>query len=122
MSPGESTVRRSLLAGRLHRFDEQVGGVREPVRQAATPVLRRVRAPVDGDHEPGIEQQGGLGRPRRIEVAGPERRSPPPDRQQGEVDVGERTHAVEEVGVAGEVDTLAVVFARLIGVDDVPHR
>ena len=31
-------------------------------------------------------------------------------------------HAVEQVGVAGEVDTLAVVFARPIAVDDEPER
>ena len=36
---------------------------------------------------------------------GPEIRAPSPDREQGQVElVGERRHALEEVGVAGEVD------------------
>src|SRR5207302_6853747 len=44
-------------------------------------------------------------RPERVEVPGRNARSPACDRQQCDVEAGrQRVHAVEEVGVAGEVD------------------
>ena len=65
---------------------------------------REQRPPVDRDRDPRLQDRGRAGGPLGIEMAGPERRSPAPDREQREVEPARQIrHPLEEVGVAGEV-------------------
>src|SRR2546423_2857149 len=66
------------------------------------------RAPVDRDRNARLDAEDRFGRPRRIEVPGPEARPPAPYRQKRDVDVsGEVVHLRAEIRVAGEVDARA---------------
>jgi hypothetical protein len=51
-----------------------------------------------------LQELQRFGRPARIEMPGRKPRPPPADREDRDVKRGELGHAVEEVGVAGEVD------------------
>jgi ZIP family zinc transporter len=87
-------VRRELLAGRVD--------VRGPPAQAR--VEREVGAPVDRDDRRCAEQARGGDRRRRIHVAFAQLRPPPRDGEQRDVHRRELRHALEELGVAREVD------------------
>ena len=75
----------------------------EPLRRATAWPDRAVRAPVDRNYELWPDHLGGLRRPHRVEMSGPQRRTPTGDRQQGDIDPWQPGHAIEEVGVTGEV-------------------
>jgi hypothetical protein len=61
---------------------------------------------VDGNGAAWSQQLDGRGRADRVEMPRAETRTPPPDRQQCEVEVRRQvTHRREQIGVAGEVDT-----------------
>jgi hypothetical protein len=88
-----------------------VGGERqrrlgERARAEMAQAGRVERAPVDRDGEARGQRRRRAGGTLGVQVTGAERRAPSPDRQQGEVEaaLAERRHAVEEVGVPGEVE------------------
>src|SRR5262249_11029602 len=78
-------------------------GRRGAVRPARAPP-RRVRPPVNRDRDVRADQLESLDSPHRVEMAGRQARSPAGDGEEGDVDVAELSHPLEEVGVAREVD------------------
>jgi hypothetical protein len=68
---------------------EAMRRIAQPTRFAAAKADRAVGAPVDRQHQPGLDQLGRPHRRLRIEVSLPDRSPPPSDREQGDVDVPE---------------------------------
>jgi len=62
------------------------------------------RAPVDRHDDAGPQERRRVRSAPRIQMARTELRSPASDRQQSDVERGERRHVFEEVRVSGEVD------------------
>ena len=100
--PGSSTRSRSPWPLAVIAAAKRSAGRSQP-RRPARPLHRAVRAPVDGNDERG--RISSLARAARCgsRWPGPSDCAPPADRQEGDVDGAEIGHAVEEVGVAGEV-------------------
>ena len=85
---------------------ERVAGIERAPAPAAGREARDVeRAPVDRDGDVGTDEPGGIDRRRWAEPGRSARRSPPPDRQERDIDVpGQPRHPLVEGRVAGEVD------------------
>lgn len=93
---------------RVGELGEGVGRLPHHVGQQRSQPGREVGAPVDGDGQRGVQQLQRLRRPIGVHVPRPQRRPPTPDGQQGHVDLAaDGRHAVEQVGVAGEIDVAA---------------
>ena len=100
--PGCST--RTSTAGPRPRQARRTRAAAPPNRPAAVAPWRRA-CPNGSGWRSSARAADRLRRARRVEVAGREVRSPPGDREECDVDrAGEVAHALEQVGVAGEVD------------------
>ncbi len=103
-----ATIRTSTSGARLAaKRAKRCGGSVERDRPHAVQRDRVERPPVDRDGEPRAQQRGRLRGAPRVHVAGAQRRPPPPDGEQRDIErrvAPEARHLVEDVGVAGKVD------------------